>query len=113
MESVFADLIPGFAAGDDETLIARSAVFWAERLCKSTPILLLQGNADWRVNPVSALRFAEALLAAKQPFRLLMLEGTDHALTEQIPERDRQTREWFDRFVRDRGPLPDVETHGS
>jgi len=113
MEEVYCDLIPGFDPADDSTLIERSAVYWPERLCKTTPILLLQGTADWRVNPLSALRFAEALLAAKHPFRLVMLEGSDHALTEHIPERDRQTREWFDRFVRDRAPLPRIEPHGS
>ncbi len=113
MESVFSELIPGFTAGDDSTLITRSPIFWPEKLCKKTPLLLLQGSADWRVSPVSALRFAEALLKVKHPFRLVMLEGADHALTEQIPERDRQARDWFDRFVRDGSPLPDTEAHGS
>jgi dipeptidyl aminopeptidase/acylaminoacyl peptidase len=112
MESVYAELIPGFRSADDSPLITRSAVYWPEKLCKSTPILLLQGTADWRVNPVSALRFAEALFAVKHPFRLVMLEGSDHALTEHISERERQTREWLDRYVRDRAPLPRLEPHG-
>lgn len=113
MEGVFSELIPGFSRGDDSTLVPRSPLFWPERLCKTTPLLLLQGSADWRVSPVSALRFAEALLAVRHPFRLVMLEGADHALTEQIPERDHQARGWLDRFVRDSGPLPDMEPHGS
>jgi len=112
MEEVFADLIPGFDPEDDGPLLARSAIHWADRLCPTTPILLLQGTADWRVNPASALRFAERLLAVKHPFRLVMLEGSDHALTEHAAEHHRLTREWFDRFVRDRAPLPDVEPHG-
>jgi len=102
MEEVFRALIPGYDPGDDATLRARSAVHWVERLCRSTPILLLQGNADWRVNPASALRFAEKLLEAGHPFRLVMLEGADHTLTGHTAERDRQVRDWFDRFVRDR-----------
>ncbi|PKL08428.1 MAG: peptidase, partial [Spirochaetae bacterium HGW-Spirochaetae-7] len=113
MESVFSELIPGFDPADDSTLIERSAVYWPEKLCKSTPILLLQGTADWRVSPASALRFAEALLSVRHPFRLVMLEGSDHALSEHLPERDRQAREWFDRFVRDGSPLPLLEPHGS
>jgi dipeptidyl aminopeptidase/acylaminoacyl peptidase len=112
MEQVFRELIPGFDPADDTPLIARSAVRWADRLCKSTPLLMMQGTADWRVNPLSALRFAEQLLAAQHPFRLVMLEGSDHALTEHVPERDRLTREWFDRFVRNGSPLPDVRPHG-
>ena len=106
MEAVFKELIPGYDPADDTPLRARSAVNWAGRLCRSTPILLMQGNADWRVNPVSALRFAERLLAADHPFRLVMLEGADHALSGHIPERNRLTRDWFDRFVRDREPVP-------
>jgi len=112
METVYSELIPGFDPADDSTLITRSAVYWPERLCKSTPILLLQGTADWRVSPLSALRFAEALLAAKHPFRLVMLEGSDHALTEHGDERDLQTCQWFDRYVRERAPLPRLEPHG-
>ena len=113
MEEVFSELIPGFASAKDDLLRARSAVYWADRLCKTTPILLMQGTADWRVSPLSALRFAERLLAVKHPFRLVMLEGSDHALTEHKAERDRMTREWFDRYVRDETPLPQLELHGA
>jgi len=112
MQQVFAELIPGFDPEDPRSLVERSAVYWAQRLCKSTPLLLLQGTADWRVNPLSALRFAEALLKARHPFRLVLLEGSDHALSEHVAERDRLAREWFDRFVRDGAPLPNLEPHG-
>ena len=113
MESVFSELIPDFDPEDDSSLIERSALYWPEKLCRSTPILMLQGTADWRVSPISALRFAEALLSVRHPFRLVMLEGSDHALTEHLTERDRQAREWFDRFVRDGAPLPMLEPHGA
>jgi len=113
MEEVFSELIPGFDSTKDDLLQARSAVYWADRLCKTTPILLMQGTADWRVSPLSALRFAERLLAVKHPFRLVMLEGSDHALTEHKAERDRMTREWFDRYVRDETSLPQLEPHGA
>lgn len=112
MEQVFQELIPGFDRADDRPLVERSAVRWAERLCKRTPLLIMQGTADWRVNPLSALRFAERLLAVQHPFRLVMLEGSDHALTEHLTERDRLTREWFDGYVRDGNPLPNLQPHG-
>jgi hypothetical protein len=41
-----------------------------------------------------------------------LLEGSDHHLNEHPEEDFRLTREWFDRFVRDRGELPDLEPHG-
>jgi len=43
---------------------------------------------------------------------LVLLEGGDHHLNEHPEEHYRLTREWFDRFVRDRGELPDLEPHG-
>jgi dipeptidyl aminopeptidase/acylaminoacyl peptidase len=112
MEEVFRELVPGYAQGDVDALAARSAVQWYDRLCKRTPILILHGSADWRVDPGSALRLAEGLLKARHPFRLVLFEGSDHLLTEHVAERDRLTREWFDRFVRDRAPLPDLDPHG-
>lgn len=112
MEEVYRDLIPDFATQSEAALEQRSAVYWAEKLCPTTPILIIQGTADWRVNPLSALHMAGKLLRIRHPFRLVMLEGADHALSECIPERNRQTREWFDRFVLNRAALPEMLPHG-
>ncbi len=112
METVYRDLIPGFAGDPDGTLERRSALRWAERICPATPILILHGTADWRVGPLSALRMGEELLRLRRPSRLVTLEGADHALSECIPERDRQTRDWFDRFVLRGERLPDMTPHG-
>jgi len=112
MAEVFQELIPGYDPGDDSTLLSRSPARWAERLDKSAPILILHGTADWRVSPESALRMAAALLDNRHSFRLVLLEGTDHALSENPAERDRLTKEWLDRFVRDGAPLPNLTPHG-
>jgi dipeptidyl aminopeptidase/acylaminoacyl peptidase len=112
MEEVYRDLIPDFETDRENALRRRSAVYWPETLCGTTPILILQGTADWRVNPLSALRMGEMLLKERHPFRLMMLEGADHALSECVPERNRQTRDWFDRFVLRREPVPSMKPHG-
>lgn len=112
MEDVFQALVPGYPGNRDESLNARSAVRWPEKLAKKTPILILAGTADWRVNPKQALDMAAALLAAKHPFRLVMFEGGEHGLTEHRAEVDRLTRDWLDRYVRDRQPWPGLEPHG-
>lgn len=109
---VFAELAPGFADDREGALAARSAVRWAEKLAPATPILLLHGTADWRVHPTEALAMAGRLLELKRPFRLVMLEGGDHGLSEHRAEVDRIGREWLDRYVRDRRPWPDLEPHG-
>ncbi len=112
MDEVYSDLIPGFDPDDRSTLMSRSPVYWAEKMCRSTPILIMHGTSDWRVNPLSSIKMAEKLLQLKHPFRLVMLEGSDHSLSEHIGERNRLLKEWFDRFVRDKAPLPDLNLHG-
>jgi dipeptidyl aminopeptidase/acylaminoacyl peptidase len=113
MESnVVAELVPGYATNKLEALRARSAVDWPEKLAKETPILLLAGTGDWRVDPMDSLRMAEKLYRLKHPFRLVMFEGGDHGLTEFNQERRRLTLEWLDRYVRDRKPWPSLEPHG-
>ena len=112
MVEVYRDLIPGFDEDPEGTLVARSAVYWPERLCKTTPILIMHGTADWRVNPKSSLKLAEGLLKTRHPFRLVLLEGADHALSEFLEERNRLTKDWLDRYVKNGEPLPNLEPHG-
>lgn len=111
--AVFAELVPGWPRSRQQALRARSAVQWADRLHKETPILLLHGSADWRVHPTEALRMAQALYDARHPFRFVFFEGGDHGLAEHRPEVLRLVGEWMDRYVRDAGPLPNLEPHGS
>lgn len=112
LEPVARDLIPRFDTEREGQLAARSAVRWAGRLPAATPILLLHGTADWRVDPRQALAMASALLEAKRPYRLTLFEGGDHALGEFRDDVDRAIREWMDRYVRDRKPFPSLEPHG-
>ncbi len=112
MESVFVELIPGYATNTEPALRARSAIYWPEKLHKQTPILLLHGSADWRVHPTDSLRMATALLEHKHPFRLVTFEGGDHGLTEYRDEVNRLVKDWLDRYVRDRKPWPTLEPHG-
>jgi dipeptidyl aminopeptidase/acylaminoacyl peptidase len=112
MAEIFAEIVPGYAEEPDAALLARSPARWAERLAAETPLLLLHGTADWRVPPDAALRMASALQAARRPYRLVLLEGSDHSLQEHRDEHDRQVREWFDRFVRDGEELPNLTPHG-
>ena len=112
MDEVFADTIPDWDTDRESALIARSPARWADRLSPTTPILILHGTADWRVSPQQSQAMASALLEHMHPFRLVLLEGGDHHLNEHPEEHFRLTREWFDRFVRDRRELPNLEPHG-
>ena len=113
-EHVYAELIPGW--DDPETrsqaIEARSALRWADQLPASTPILILHGTADWRVDPGQALGMAGALLEARRPYRLVMFEGGDHGLSEYRDEVEELTGEWLDHYVRDGATWPSLEPHG-
>lgn len=113
MDEVYSDLIPEFDPDNRNTLMSRSPVYWAEKMCPTTAILILHGTSDWRVNPLSSLKMAERLQELKRPYRLVMLEGSDHSLSEHINERNRLMEEWMNRFVRDKAPLPDLNLHGA
>jgi dipeptidyl aminopeptidase/acylaminoacyl peptidase len=110
--NVFAELVPDFRQDRAAALEARSAVRWVEKLNKNTPILLLHGTADWRVSPMQALQMATALYQHNHPFRFVLLEGAAHGLREFRPEVNRLTKDWLDRYVRDRQPWPSLEPHG-
>lgn len=55
---------------------------------------------------------AEALLAARHPFRLILFEGGDHGLSEHRAERNRVALEWLDAYVRDGRRWPSLEPRG-
>jgi pimeloyl-ACP methyl ester carboxylesterase len=104
--NVIGELVPGYTTNKVQALRARSAIHWPEKLAKDTPILVLAGTADWRVNPMNSLRMAEKLYQQRHPFRMVMFEGGDHGLSEHRAERDRITVDWFDTYLRDRKPWP-------
>ncbi len=111
--NAFAPLIPGYAMNRDSVLLTRSPARWAERLCKTTPILIQAGTGDWRVKADQALIMAQALYASKHPFRLLVIEGADLGLTEYRDEADHSARLFLDTYVRDGKQWPSLEPHGN
>jgi dipeptidyl aminopeptidase/acylaminoacyl peptidase len=96
----------------ESELRARSAVYWADKLCKTTPILLLHGSADWRVTPDEGLEITNKLYESRHPFRFVFFEGGDHGLTEHRSEVDRLVKDWLNNYVRDGASLPNLEPHG-
>ena len=111
-EHVYAELIPNYETTGEQELKARSAIFWPEKFPKTTPILMLHGNADWRVKPQQSLQMALALDKERVPYRLVVFEGADHGISEFREDVFEETLSWFDRYVRDGEPLPDMEFHG-
>jgi dipeptidyl aminopeptidase/acylaminoacyl peptidase len=109
MDTMFRELIPNYETDREAQLTARSALRWPERLSKDTPILLLHGSADSRVNPRQTLQLAEKLYELRHPFRLVFFENGDHSLSEYPSEVDSLITRWLDRYVRHHSPWQNLD----
>ncbi|MFK8006277.1 MAG: alpha/beta hydrolase family protein [Saprospiraceae bacterium] len=103
---VYAELIPDYWKNKETELKKRSAVFFADKFPGNVPILLLHGNADWRVKSTNALEMALKFEEYRIPYRLKIFEGADHRISEFEKEKDEEVTAWFDRFLKNREPLP-------
>jgi dipeptidyl aminopeptidase/acylaminoacyl peptidase len=96
----------------EAALMERSAINRVAMFPQTTPILIVHGTADWRVSPTDSLNMAGRLLAHRIPFRLVMLEGGDHGLSEYELEVQTMIRDWFWRYLSPQAALPNVTPHG-
>jgi dipeptidyl aminopeptidase/acylaminoacyl peptidase len=78
----------------------RSIVNFTEKLSKTTPMLIIHGNADNRVLPHDSLDLSYKLLDLKIPYRLVMLEGGDHFLKSHRKEVDEMRKNWFEKYLK-------------
>ena len=111
-DSVFAELIPNYKKNKNAALKARSANFWADSLCKKTPILIMHGSSDWRVNPDASIELLRKLYLANQPVKYIMFPGSAHGLGEYRAEVLYNIKMWLDDFLKNNKPLPDMKKHG-
>lgn len=112
METVFSELVPGFAANRDSALKSRSAVYWPEKICATTPLLIMAGSADWRVTCNDAFEMVKKLQEINHPVRFSLFEGGQHSLIEHLDEVNHDTRLFLDAYVRDRKAFPNMKPHG-
>ncbi len=109
---VLAELIPNYETEKEQELIKRSAIRWVDKFPKDVPILVLHGNADWRVKPQQSLNMALAFEEQRIPYRLIIYEGGDHGISEHRNEVNAQIISWFDKYLKKNIPIPNMEYHG-
>lgn len=68
-----------------EAYMARSPIYWAERI--HVPVLILHGEKDQQVSVKHAFRLAEALQASQREFHLKIYNGWGHRLLANEQER--------------------------
>lgn len=91
----------------------RSATAWSDELCKTTPLLVIHGSGDRRVDPEHAYLLGRALQKNLHPYKLVMFEEADHIMSGRKVESDAEIRSWVDHYVKNTSPLPRVGPHGA
>jgi len=109
---VYAELIPNYWKNKERALKKRSAVYFVDKFPKNVPILMLHGNADWRVKPEHSLKLALEFEKYRIPYKLIMFEGADHGINEHWKEVDEQVLSWFNKYLKNKEPLPNMKYHG-
>lgn len=90
----------------------RSAVNWGEKFSKKTPLLLLHGTADWRVDVSDSINLAHKLYENRIPFKLITYPGADHQLTEYKEESLSEIKDWLELYINRKSALPNLKLHG-
>ena len=93
MIGVYKNRIPDFDKRGDELLRERSAVSWADKI--NTPVLMLHGTADWRVNTGQVLALAQKLQENGKSYELIIYANDDHGVPLNRADADRRIVEWF------------------
>jgi dipeptidyl aminopeptidase/acylaminoacyl peptidase len=112
-DSLWSTMIPGYAQNKTAALQQRSATYFAEKINRTTPILILQGSADWRVPTGQVLDLVNKFYQLKQPCRFILYEGGQHSLIEHRTNYYQQMIDWFDTYLRDKKTWPDMTPHGN
>ncbi len=111
-KNVLSPLIPNYYKNKEKELNKRSAIKFVSKISKKTPILMMHGTSDWRTLPENALSLSKEFIKHKIPHRLIMFEGAGHSMNEFKKERDEMIKRWFNDFLKNNRPLPNLNPHG-
>lgn len=96
MKGVFERMFGGSSSEKEK----RSVLYWAEKLARNTPILIMHGTGDAQVDPQDSIRLAEKLGKLKIPHKLVLYEDDDHRLSRYRKEGMQEAIGWFDRYLK-------------
>ncbi|UTW62773.1 S9 family peptidase [bacterium SCSIO 12741] len=105
LEDSMYELVPGYEENKQAELDKRSPILWVDSFPKTTPILIMHGNADWRVRTSHSLEMALELDVRRIPYRLIIFEGDDHGLSLHREDFYQELITWFNTYVKNDTPL--------
>jgi dipeptidyl aminopeptidase/acylaminoacyl peptidase len=100
--------IPEYAEDKLSPLKKRSLVYWADDICKTTPLLIMHGLSDKEVHPSESFEINKQLFRHLHPYRMLLFEGGSNGLAEHQLEKDVAMKTWLHQYVRDERDFPKV-----
>ena len=101
---VYPDVVESYAADKEAALNALSPLYWPEKLSVKTPIFLLHGTADQRVEAWNSIAMARKLDALDRPYELLLINGGSHSLIEHQFRVRQEMDRWFAKYLKSEGP---------
>ncbi|WP_442598517.1 alpha/beta hydrolase family protein [Neobacillus sp. D3-1R] len=96
MDQIHEELI-GNKVDEREKFIARSALFWPDKI--NIPILILHGDNDNRVHVEDSIELSKLLEEHSKIYKLVIYPEGDHRLSNYQQERDKEIFEWFDHYL--------------
>jgi len=95
MEIVYEKLIPDYENNKEVELKKRSVMYWADKLPKQTPILLLHGDQDKRVHVDNSINLSKRLNELNHPNKLVIYPGDDHGIRKHKEDWQAEMFAWF------------------
>jgi dipeptidyl aminopeptidase/acylaminoacyl peptidase len=89
--------MPDYAVRREEHFEGRSAIRWPQALAR--PLLLLHGDADWRVPVTHSIRLSEAMTVCGRPHQLVVYPRDDHGLSYNWEDALMRIGDWLHRFT--------------
>ena len=97
MKNVYKELIGGSPIEKEFEFKMRSAVYWPEKI--NTPLLILHGDNDWRVNVSQAQDLANKLKSLGKTCELVIYPRGSHMVPEFWKDRDQAIANWFSKYL--------------
>ena len=94
-EFVYPGIVDNYEENQDAALRALSALYWPEKISKTTRLLLVHGAKDKRVRPDNSLKLAERLLMLDRTVRMILYDNGSHSLIENYPSVRNEIDHWF------------------
>jgi len=78
----------------------RSAIYFADKINRSTNILLIHGTADKKIPHLDSVDMFKKLMDNGINCKLKLIEDGDHYLRKQRKEVTQLRRDWFERYLK-------------